>query len=66
MPTATAVAPRRSPSPAPLPPAATWREETFARLRDAEEFLDRLENQSPARRELKIVGNSKFVVRWLP
>ncbi len=41
-----------------------WRLTTVDALSDAEDLLDLLENQGVAERELVVLGNSSFVVRW--
>jgi predicted transcriptional regulator len=41
-----------------------WQLTTVSRLCDAEELLDVLENQGFAERELVVLGNSTFAVRW--
>jgi hypothetical protein len=41
-----------------------WQLATVAALSDAEELLDLLENQGFAERELVVLGNSTFAVRW--
>lgn len=40
------------------------REATFHRMRDAEQFLDLLENLSVGGRELVVKGKSTYLVRW--
>jgi hypothetical protein len=37
---------------------------TFYALHDAEQMLDRLENQGFTERELIVMGHSQFAVRW--
>ena len=41
-----------------------WQLTTVAALSDAEELLDVLENQGVNERELVVLGNSCFAVRW--
>ena len=41
-----------------------WHKTEFERLCDVEEFLDALEVQGVQHREMSIVGNDKFIVRW--
>jgi hypothetical protein len=41
-----------------------WHLTTVSALSDAEELLDVLENQGVAERELVVLGNSCFAVRW--
>jgi hypothetical protein len=41
-----------------------WHLTTVSALSDAEELLDVLENQGFAERELVVLGNSTFAVRW--
>jgi hypothetical protein len=41
-----------------------WQTVELNRLCDVEEFLDALEVQGIQHREMSIVGNDKFVVRW--
>jgi hypothetical protein len=54
------------PHPLAFEPAsrADWQLATVTNLRDAEDMLDCLENQGVAERELVILGNSCFAVRW--
>ncbi len=48
-----------------LPATRTeWQLTTVSALCDAEELLDMLENQGYAERELVVLGNSSFAVRW--
>jgi hypothetical protein len=49
---------------APGEPCGEWQLTTVACLTDAEELLDTLENQGVAERELVVLGNSTFAVRW--
>jgi hypothetical protein len=44
--------------------AGDWHEVTLNKLSDVENLLDSLEAQSVAHREMSIVGNDKFLVRW--
>jgi len=47
------------------PPARTdWHLATLSALCDAEELLDCLEARGYAERELVVLGNSSFTVRW--
>jgi len=51
----------------PDPPAAVrndWQMTTLDDLTDAEDLLDCLENQGVEDRELVILGDSSFAVRW--
>ncbi len=41
-----------------------WQLTTVGALSDAEDLLDALENQGFAERELVVLGNSCFAVRW--
>jgi hypothetical protein len=41
-----------------------WQLTTVSALSDAEELLDMLENQGYTERELVVMGNSCFAVRW--
>jgi hypothetical protein len=41
-----------------------WQLATVSALSDAEDMLDMLENQGFAERELVVLGNSCFAVRW--
>ena len=41
-----------------------WQLMTVSALSDAEDLLDVLENQGYAERELIVLGNSTFAVRW--
>jgi hypothetical protein len=41
-----------------------WQLTTVTALSDAEELLDMLENQGVEERELVVLGNSCFAVRW--
>jgi len=41
-----------------------WQLTTVSALSDAEELLDVLENQGVSERELVVLGNSCFAVRW--
>lgn len=41
-----------------------WQLTTVSALSDAEDLLDTLENQGIAERELVVMGNSCFAVRW--
>jgi hypothetical protein len=41
-----------------------WQLTTVTALSDAEELLDMLENQGIEERELVVMGNSCFAVRW--
>lgn len=41
-----------------------WQLTTVSALQHAEELLDMLENQGFAERELVVLGNSSFAVRW--
>ncbi len=43
---------------------ADWQLTTVDELCDAEELLDVLENQGYEERELVVLGNSTFAVRW--
>jgi hypothetical protein len=45
-------------------PAGEWCLRTVSRLRDAEELLDCLEAQGYHERELVILGQASFAVRW--
>jgi len=45
-------------------PAGDWQLRTVAGLRDAEELLDCLEAQGYKERELVILGQASFAVRW--
>ncbi|MCI0704525.1 MAG: hypothetical protein L0241_26010 [Planctomycetia bacterium] len=45
-------------------PAVEWHLTTVSALSDAEELLDALENQGCTERELLVLGNSCFAVRW--
>jgi hypothetical protein len=46
------------------PTRTDWNLTTVNALSDAEELLDALENQGFAERELIVLGNSCFAVRW--
>ena len=46
------------------PTQTDWHLTTVSKLSDAEELLDMLENQGFAERELVVLGNSTFAVRW--
>ncbi|HSQ54460.1 MAG TPA: hypothetical protein VLM40_01845 [Gemmata sp.] len=48
----------------PNPLAGDWHVATVETLRDAEDFLDALEAQGVEQRELLILGNSTFAIRW--
>ncbi len=41
-----------------------WQLTSVASLSEAEDFLDVLENQGFAERELVVLGNSTFAIRW--
>jgi hypothetical protein len=41
-----------------------WQKVELNRLCDVEDFLDALEARGVQHREMSIVGNDKFVVRW--
>ena len=41
-----------------------WQKQVIAHGSDAEELLDMLETQGYAERELVVLGNSCFAVRW--
>jgi hypothetical protein len=45
-------------------PRTDWQMTTVADLTAAEELLDSLENHGFAERELMVLGNSSFAVRW--
>jgi hypothetical protein len=45
-------------------PRTEWRMTTVNDLTDAEDLLDYLENQGIEDRELVVLGNSCFAVRW--
>ena len=49
---------------AAAPARTDWNLTTVSKLSDAEELLDMLENQGFAERELVVLGNSTFAVRW--
>jgi hypothetical protein len=49
---------------APTGPCEEWQLTTVSCLCDAEDLLDVLENQGVAERELVVLGNSTFAVRW--
>jgi len=46
------------------PQEAPWRLAAFSGVRDAEEFLDRLEACGYREREFHTLDNSSFAVRW--
>jgi hypothetical protein len=46
------------------PVRSDWHVATVDSLRDAEDYLDALEAQGVEHRELVILGNSTFAVRW--
>jgi len=47
------------------PPSQTeWQLVTLSALCEAQDLLDALENQGVAERELIVLGNSSFAVRW--
>jgi hypothetical protein len=48
----------------PPPTQSDWQFATVNALNDAEELLDMLENQGYAERELVVLGDSSFAVRW--
>lgn len=49
----------------PVPPRHTdWQTTTVSALCDAEDLLDRLENQGYAEREVVVLENSCIAVRW--
>jgi hypothetical protein len=48
----------------PTGTGADWRLTTVSSLGDAEDLLDVLENQGVGDRELVVLGNSTFAVRW--
>ncbi len=48
----------------PQQPLTDWQVTTVADLTDAEDLLDCLEAQGVAERELVVLGNSCFAVRW--
>ena len=50
--------------PAPQESPADWRQLNVTSLSDAERLLDYLENAGSAERELVILGNASFAVRW--
>jgi hypothetical protein len=41
-----------------------WHEVRLSRLKDVEDYLDALENQNVRHREMAILGNDSFLVRW--
>jgi hypothetical protein len=49
---------------APVATRTDWQLATVSALSDAEELLDMLENQGFEERELLVLGNSCFAVRW--
>jgi hypothetical protein len=49
---------------APAGTRTEWQLTTVSALCDAEELLDVLENQGVAERELLVLGNATFTVRW--
>ena len=48
----------------PQGPSREWQTITFGSLRDAEDWLDTLENHGITEREFIVVNESRFVVRW--
>jgi hypothetical protein len=48
----------------PPPVQTDWQLATVNALSDAEELLDTLENQGYAERELVVLGDSCFAIRW--
>ena len=47
------------------PPSKTeWQLVTVSALSEAQDLLDALENQGVAERELIVLGNASFAVRW--
>jgi hypothetical protein len=50
--------------PAPSAQRTDWQLATVSALSDAEELLDVLESQGHTERELVVLGNSCFAVRW--
>ena len=49
---------------AALPDPNVWRSAVVSELSAAEELLDRAEEQGYRQRELVVLGNSAFLVRW--
>ena len=49
---------------APARPRADWSLTTVSDLTDAEDLLDSLESHGVEERELIVLGNSSFAVRW--
>jgi hypothetical protein len=49
---------------AALPDPTVWRSAVVSELLTAEELLDRAEEQGYRERELVVLGNSTFLVRW--
>lgn len=47
-----------------VPTHTDWQLATVTDLSDAEDLLDTLENQGYAERELVVLGNACFAVRW--
>jgi hypothetical protein len=60
---ADTLAARHAATPAP-PAGAEWQLHTVKSLADAEAFLDCLERQGVQERELVILGEASFAVRW--
>ena len=50
--------------PTDLPTAPGWYSAVVIDLSGAQEMLDRLERNGQAEKELRILGNAKFEVRW--
>jgi hypothetical protein len=48
----------------PLADPSTWRSKTVSDLSTAEELLDRAEAEGYQDREMIVLGNSSFLVRW--
>lgn len=59
-------APRGTPEPAPVTATDpdTWQSETVSELAAAEELLDRAEAEGYQERELVLLSESAFLVRW--
>lgn len=50
--------------PTPWDAANVWQTQTVGGLRRAEEFLDRLEQHGVQERDVRILDDSTFLVRW--
>src|SRR5690348_16528277 len=63
-PSAETISTGRFTAPRPSEVRSEWQLATVNNLSDAEELLDVLENNGVAERELVVLGNTCFAVRW--